>query len=70
MDVQILRRIIVIHSWGDVELHAADGIDDLFGSLHVDEDISVDIKAEEGFYELLAHFLYRIAAVVRAAFDL
>ena len=64
VDMQILRRIVVVHSGRNVEFHAADSIDYLFGSLHIDEDIAVHIKAEEGFYKLLAHFFYRVAAIV------
>ena len=47
VDIQILRRILIVHVLWYIEINAADKIDRLFERLQIDEHIAVDRKAEQ-----------------------
>lgn len=47
VDIQILRRILIVHVLRHVKVDAADKIDRLFERLQIDEHIAVDRKAEQ-----------------------
>ena len=44
--------------------NAADGVNDLLCRIHINENVSVNIKAEEGLDKLLSHLFDRVAAVI------
>ena len=47
VDIQILRRILIVHVLRHVKVDAADKIDGLLERLQIDEHIAVDRKAEQ-----------------------
>ena len=64
MNVQILSWVVVVHSGRNVEVNAAYGVNDLLCRIHIDENVSVNVKAEEGLDKLLSHLFDRVAAVI------
>ena len=64
VNVQILSRVVVVHSGRNVEVNAADGVNDLLCRIHINENVSVNVKAEEGLDKLLSHLFDRVAAVI------
>ena len=47
MNVQILSRVVVVHSGRNIKFNAANGVNDLLCRIHINENVSVNVKAEE-----------------------
>ena len=63
----IVPRVFVVHALFDVNVNAADRVNDLLECLEIDDDIMIHVDAEEVFDRILCQFF---AAVSESGIDL